>query len=717
MTLSHRKRVTHCIKTLYIAGLTVFALTGGLCISTASAFTTDIKIENPASLATNIASSNEVANLKKTLAYNERKLAEAKKKKNTADIRLWEYKVLNANNKLADLKVKGYKKKSVAGYEYELMLVRHQYHERKLAEAKKAKNQKEIKEWTEKVDRTAKELQELKKSGQSTNTKTATAKSAPTKEKQTVSNTKVESAKKTLTYNQRKLAEAKKSKNKDDIRLWEYKVLKANNELAGYNVPGYEEKSVAGYEYELMLVRHQYHQRKLAEAKKSKNKKEIEYWTEKVNDTAKELQKLKNQDKTADSQPQKSDNATDVSNATSVNAKAEDAEKFDKEMDDLVSAVTNTDQDRPVTNSCQKGGSIKYVSSDAQLKHALKNAQCGTTIMVNKGKYTAASNKKYANYILSKNCGSNAPITIASADNMEFPGSIHIRGSNLRVDGFHLKGGSIFVTGKNNTVSNNYLDKPQYVGIRLLEGVQNNNVVNNTVNGFRSRGIEIQTSTKKSGDSDYGNRVAYNLLTNAAGSGNGSEAIRVLSNNDGKSMRTLIEYNYMDRVHVDGEGEAISIKTSGNVIRNNVLANSGASSIVNRNGNNNVFDSNQIINSSGIKIFGANNKVVNNAGGKIRVFGGNVKKIGDLTSNNKGGHPHANNTYVANNSASIEVGATYSNFTYKASKTTLSGNSGKVSMNFQTGTVNKGSGSGASGRIGVAKSATGVRSGGSCGGK
>lgn len=131
---------------------------------------------------------------------------------------------------------------------------------------------------------------------------------------------------------------------------------------------------------------------------------------------------------------------------------------------------------------------------------------------------------------------------------------------------------------------------------------------------------------------------------------NGGETIRVgLSTRQHASAAAVIEDNVLD--NADGDPEAISIKSSDNIVRHNTLL-GGRGTITLRHGSRNTVDGNVLIGgSTGIRVFGDDQTVINNVVEDsareqlIEVGGGEIRTDTDSTS----AHDAADRVLVAFN--------------------------------------------------------------------
>jgi hypothetical protein len=196
---------------------------------------------------------------------------------------------------------------------------------------------------------------------------------------------------------------------------------------------------------------------------------------------------------------------------------------------------------------------------------------------------------------------------------------------------------------------------------------------------FGARAILVRPS----GKSPYIHDCRFhNNRDGGARGGNAHEAISLGYDNPNSrvAMRGRVINNRFFNLNV--EGEAVSVKTSDNVLQGNELSSSRAG-FTNRYGARNQFIGNKIINSRGIAIGGRGHRIANNrivGSGKIAVQAGTA-----AFSNLKNGiHPQSADTLVENNSGLLEIGSGYKPM--PALDTVVRSHKGGVRLMLQKGT-------------------------------
>ena len=130
------------------------------------------------------------------------------------------------------------------------------------------------------------------------------------------------------------------------------------------------------------------------------------------------------------------------------------------------------------------------------------------------------------------------------------------------------------------------------------------------------------------------------------------------------------------------EGEAVSVKTSDNLVQGNQLT-SSRGGFTQRYGRNNTFSGNTSTNSRGIAVGGQGARIINNrinGTGRIAVQAGNAS----ATSLTNGVHPQSADTIVEGNAGPLVIGNQYKPM--PALRTTVSGHSGSIKLALHTGT-------------------------------
>jgi poly(beta-D-mannuronate) lyase len=292
------------------------------------------------------------------------------------------------------------------------------------------------------------------------------------------------------------------------------------------------------------------------------------------------------------------------------------------------------------------------VASPTQLAGALAQARPGDRVEVTGGVYSAGLIR------VGHSGTAQNPITIAALGQVTFTGAggLDLTGaSHVVVQGFEFEdGGGLTVPGdatadritRNTFQGNNG-------GADLTVKADDTEVDHNTFENRTAQGVYLQVVGPGASDMAKRVHVHQNYFYNHQYKGaNGGESIRFgLSGRQHAEADGLIENNLFDKA--DGDSEAISIKSSDNVVRYNTIVNSrGTLSL--RHGWNTLVQGNILIGgTTGIRFFGNNHTVIDNivedtSGPAMEVGGGEVRD--DTTSGTD--HEAADHCLVAFNTLS-----------------------------------------------------------------
>ncbi|MEV6621977.1 polysaccharide lyase 6 family protein [Amycolatopsis sp. NPDC051106] len=265
------------------------------------------------------------------------------------------------------------------------------------------------------------------------------------------------------------------------------------------------------------------------------------------------------------------------------------------------------------------------VTSLPALQSALDKANPGDTIVLADGSYSAGSTLS-----IKRSGTTSAPVTVAA----EHTGKATITGSktfafasgvsNVVLRGFKFRGGaslSVPAGASHNRLTRNDFQLTgdgNWVTVSGDDTVVDRNVFQNRT----SQGVFLQI-LGPSGAMAKRVHVHHNYFFNHQFAGsNGGESIRLgLSDRQSYSANALIENNLFEKA--DGDSEAISVKSSDNVVRYNTIRDSKGY-IVLRHGNRSVVEGNLLF-GSGIRFHGNDHKIVDNhvanSGDRAIVFG------------------------------------------------------------------------------------------------
>jgi hypothetical protein len=265
------------------------------------------------------------------------------------------------------------------------------------------------------------------------------------------------------------------------------------------------------------------------------------------------------------------------------------------------------------------------VTSLAALQSALDKANPGDTIALADGTYSAGSTLS-----IKRSGTGSAPVTIAA----EHTGRATLTGSktfafasgvsNVVLRGFKFRGGaslSVPAGASGNRLTRNDFQLTSggnWVTVSGDDTVVDRNVFQNRT----SQGVFLQI-LGPSGAMAKRVHVHHNYFFNHQFTGsNGGESLRLgLSDRQSATANALVENNLFEKA--DGDSEAISVKSSDNVVRYNTIRDSKGYLVL-RHGNRNVVEGNLLF-GSGIRFHGNDHEVVGNyvanSGDRAIVFG------------------------------------------------------------------------------------------------
>ncbi|HEX6352007.1 polysaccharide lyase 6 family protein [Actinophytocola sp.] len=308
---------------------------------------------------------------------------------------------------------------------------------------------------------------------------------------------------------------------------------------------------------------------------------------------------------------------------------------------------------------------VVTVSSISQLQSAADAAQPGDRIELVDGTYTTSGA-----ITLRRSGSSSAPVTIA-AQNV---GGAEIRGTNgfsfadtdyVTVEGFRLRhsGGVSVPAGSHHVrLTRNVVQLASSSGNWVTVTGNDVEVDHNTFQTKSSEGVFLQISGPGDAAMAQRTRVHHNHFRDHTFAGdNGGESIRLgYSYRQLSSANAVVEYNLFERAN--GDSEAISVKSSDNIVRYNTIRDSRGS-IVLRHGNRNLVEGNLMLgNTAGIRFYDNDHLIVNNViqGGTGQIIAGSGDVADDTTGSTSHARPDrvlvAFNTVVGNRTNLLQVG-------------------------------------------------------------
>jgi poly(beta-D-mannuronate) lyase len=259
------------------------------------------------------------------------------------------------------------------------------------------------------------------------------------------------------------------------------------------------------------------------------------------------------------------------------------------------------------------GRTISAATASA-LAAAVGSARAGDHIVLTGGSYVLGGTLRV------KASGTAAgPIVITAAagrkPELRGAGSLEIDGSYVTVSGLTFHNGDTVEVAAG--AAHAHLTRNTFQLAASAENwvsVAGNDaeVDHNVFTGKSTKGVFLQISGPGSSGMAQRVRVDHNYFANHTFRGaNGGEAIRLgVSARQHTAAHAVVEDNLFE--NVNGDQEAISVKASYNTIRHNTIRNS-VGTITLRHGNHNVVDGNFLLGgTSGIRVFGNDQTVINN---------------------------------------------------------------------------------------------------------
>lgn len=276
---------------------------------------------------------------------------------------------------------------------------------------------------------------------------------------------------------------------------------------------------------------------------------------------------------------------------------------------------------------------VVAVDDVASLRKALAGAKPGQRIEVAPGQYRPDEPLR-----ISRSGTEDAPVTIVSARrgkavfdgeySFDFPDKGRVE--HVVISGFQFRQSTMLrvrSAARHIRITRNLFqfDEPAGKNTWLMVEADDTRVDRNTFQHKSSEGVFLQIN----GDGDgmaQRVRVDRNLFQDHAFDGaNGGEAIRLGYGDKGPAVaRAVIESNLFLRC--GGDDEVVSVKSSGNTVRNNTVLDGKRGSLVLRAGNDSEVSGNLLFGTAGIRVCGDDHRIYNNV---LHGTGGLVLDAGD----------------------------------------------------------------------------------------
>ncbi|MBT2444462.1 polysaccharide lyase 6 family protein [Streptomyces sp. ISL-36] len=314
------------------------------------------------------------------------------------------------------------------------------------------------------------------------------------------------------------------------------------------------------------------------------------------------------------------------------------------------------------TSAHHPGRRTLDVGSLDELQKAIDTATPGTRIVVADGEYTVPSAKPLS--VRGRHGSRSEPVTIAARSR----GGVVLHGehsfvfddsSSITVSGFSFRQSTTLEIPANCShirLSRNDFRLADIEGLHwvMVRG-DDTEIDHNHFHGKTTLGIYLGIEGAGSEAMAQRVHVHRNHFSDHTFAGaNGGEPIRLgVSGRALTSAHAVVEYNLFERA--DGDPEAISVKSSDNIIRHNTIRNS-LGGIVLRHGNGTLVDGNYLIGGKeGLRIYGNDHVVVNNylAGlsGRAMVIGSGTARdhVPGESSSDRRGNDAPDRVLIAHN--------------------------------------------------------------------
>lgn len=248
------------------------------------------------------------------------------------------------------------------------------------------------------------------------------------------------------------------------------------------------------------------------------------------------------------------------------------------------------------------------VSGQGALTQALLAAKPGDHLVLAAGTYAG-------DFKLAVDGGAASPIVVEAAPGSApvFTGHFTLAGAYGVLAGMRFKGDGVTVSADHCRVTRNLISGTDggTQGVIRVEFTGQARVDHNELASVKGIAVNLQISANDPSAS-LGIHIDHNYIHDHQ-AGASEEVIRILTDAY-FDTGAVIEDNLLDHV-IQGDAdqhEAISLKTSGNVVRGNTLIDSPLAAFNTRNGNGNLYEHNFIRNAGGIEIWGDDNIVRSN---------------------------------------------------------------------------------------------------------
>lgn len=310
-------------------------------------------------------------------------------------------------------------------------------------------------------------------------------------------------------------------------------------------------------------------------------------------------------------------------------------------------------------------GIVATVHNGYELHTALQTAGAGSSIVLAPGNFG-----DIGQFILAS---SNVSIRVQVPQRTVLRSPVVVQGNLVDLEGLAFQEGIVLV-GDGLTITGSV-----FAGSPLeIRGV-GTEVAGCEFHSYKSRAISINGTAQN----PY---IHHNYIHDCMSGANSAVRVGQSTRDSNRRISARIDSNRFERCR-PGSSETISVKSSGNVISGNTFTD--CNNVVNRHGEDNLYQGNTLERCYGLLIHDGNNRVVGNRlvtptrFRGISIMGGNCPWNATI----QGSHPQAYNTFLAGNSGAMIIGAQYSGDNLPAVNTIVDSHQGSIALKAHVGTV------------------------------
>lgn len=344
------------------------------------------------------------------------------------------------------------------------------------------------------------------------------------------------------------------------------------------------------------------------------------------------------------------------------------------------------------------------VGGDDDLAAALRDAKCGTAVILAAGRYDS-------DIRIGKDCQAAKPLVVSAgeAHSAVLTGSLRLNGTHVIVDNLRVDGGRIELGGEANRVTRTQFLSRGGLVIRGASG----RIDHNEFSSGGGDGIDVALKlSRQDRRPARGNLIDFNLFNATSGASDGAERADDDDDEDHRpsvalylgqfsarkgrtdmlaygAIGTVVENNLFQDV---ARRRWIHVKSNGNMIRNNTFIESSRSrhggQITIRSGQNNELSGNYVSGKIRVVLFEEDNRAIGNVlvdGAQLVVMAGG----GEMTQYNGPQQRPAMRSFLAGNQGTLKIGEAVARRQNKAPAegTVVEGHQGPIEKELEAGTT------------------------------